>query len=148
MEKLITRFLILCSVLFFLISCNNNAANKSNTIKQIEAFYDIKVSKNIRKIFILNENQYSCPNCFKSFSTYLAEKKIEDNELLLINNTGSFLNRKRYIKKKNTHVVYNTTNTNHDLIPFMSVIYLSDDFKVEKIIEVTPNNVNEIIIDD
>ena len=114
----------------------------------LENKYQVSISPNVKRIYIVDENEVSCGNCLHHFHDYLVQKKPTTEELILLNNTGTFINRNSFAEKQCTVIQFKPKKSSGDsLVPNLGIIYLTKGV-IDSIIDVTPQNIRRILLQD
>lgn len=129
-------------VLLFCLSCS--VVERDEKIAFLATKHNIVIDSSIERIYVLNERGRFCKSCFNAFSACLAEKELGNNELLLINNNGNFLQRERFLNKKNTYLIYDPRNHSLEGLPDLGILYLKGN-QIDSVVYVNPQNINRII---
>lgn len=139
------------SALVMLVICLSACTKKSDQpspLTYLENKYQVSISPNVKRIYIIDENKVSCGNCLRHFHDYLVKKKPTVEELVLLNNTGTFINRNFFAEKQCTIIQFKPKKSSNDsLVPHLGIIYLTKGV-IDSIINVTPENIQKILLQD
>ncbi|SFJ20058.1 hypothetical protein SAMN04487893_10498 [Myroides guanonis] len=131
------KYLILFSLITLSIACSQ----KDLIIQNIEKNIGSKISKEVKKVYIINENSIACIKCFNAFISYVQDKELDKDELLIVNNTGNSVDIDSFKTKKNTYIMHD-----YDFIsePHLGVMYIKNS-KTDSILNITPENIMDFI---
>lgn len=129
-------------ILFFCLSCS--LVERDEKIAFLETKHNIVIDSSIERIYVFNERGKFCKTCFNALAACLADKELDDTELLLINNNGNFLNRERFLNKKNTSLIYDQRDYSLEGLPDLGILYLNSN-QIDCVVYVNPQNINQII---
>lgn len=143
--KCIQKISVLIIILGF-VACTKT--KQETPLTYLENKYQVSISPNVKRIYIIDENKVSCGNCLHHFHDYLVQKKPTTEELILLNNTGTFINRNFFVDKQCTIVQFKPKKSSGDsLVPNLGIIYLTKG-EIDSIIHVTPENIQRVLLQD
>lgn len=132
--------LLIVLLLFISNSCNRDYDGQYQQLKrELNEIYDIRLPKNVKCIFIINDNY--CPVCVKHFSEYVLSKVEEEGEnvLCLVNSKGINVDLAKFKKFDNKNIYLNTKTIPYKddplIPPRLGVIFLYEN-KIDTIIRI------------
>ena len=150
MDKLFMKSILKISVVALLIigfsACTKT--KQDTPLAHLETKYQTTVSSEVKRIYIIDENVISCGNCLRHFHDYLVQKKPTAEELILLNNTGTFINRNFFTEKKCAIVQFKPKHQHGDsLLPNLGIVYLTNR-EIDSIVDINPANIQRILLED
>ncbi len=137
---------VLALLMIGFLACTKT--KQETPLTYLETKYQTTVSSEVKRIYIIDENVISCGNCLRHFHDYLVQKKPTAEELILLNNTGTFINRNPFVEKQCTVIQFKPKKRSGDsLVPNLGIIYLTKGV-IDSIIDVTPQNIQRILLQD
>ncbi|MBB1140551.1 hypothetical protein [Myroides sp. WP-1] len=144
--KYTLKYSITLFLFFSLFCCTQHT--KQTPITYLEKKYQVRITPHIKKIYLVDENKISCGPCLNEFLHYLTQKQPTQQELILLNNTGTFINHNLFQNKACTIIQYKPKlNALDSLLPSLGIIYVTNG-TLDSVVHVTPTNIQQVIAQD